>query len=89
LALSLRFLGGEYATGAGRAATGVANGLVAVERLAVPQAEQARARDAAEAIGLGMERLRLGQRPRFGSAGFKCLCEEEFPSHVHKLSTGL
>jgi len=71
--------------GAGAPATG----LVAIELLGVPQAEQARARGAAKPVRLGMERLRLGERPRLGGARFKCLSEEEFPSHGQKLSTGL
>lgn len=64
-------------------------GLVAEKLLGVPQPEQAGAGRTAEPIGLGMQRLRFGQRTRRCSACLKCLCLEEFPSHGHKLSTGL
>jgi len=64
-------------------------GIVAIELLGIPQPEQARAWGAAKPVGLGMERLRLGERPRLCGARFKCLSEVEFPSHVRKLSTGL
>ena len=59
---------------------------VAEER---PAGKGKRAAGAAEPIGLGVQRLRLGERTGLARALIKLLSRIDLLSHAHKLSTDL